>query len=72
MTPIEANDAGKKHDAMSYTDEEINKQIEILSLVVAYLDGRRDCGLVMVGLHTELDRFQRFKSNREDHPKMFL
>jgi hypothetical protein len=34
MTPIEANDAGKKHDAMSYTDEEINKQIEILSLVI--------------------------------------
>ena len=63
----EAYNCGKNSDVVSYSDEELDKQIEILQLVISYLNGRGDSAIVISSLRRDLESFNNFKRERELH-----
>jgi len=61
----EAYNCGKNSDVVSYSDDELDKQIEILQLVISYLNGRGDSAIVISSLRRDLESFNNFKRERE-------
>jgi len=65
LDEAQMNEIGKKNKAMSWTDKELGEQIAALSLTISYLQGRKDCGMIVSGLLRELSSFEDFKFSRE-------
>ena len=61
---MDANDkffsVGLKSPNLTFTNVELEEQIEVLKLVIAYLSGRRDCDIVLYQLRRDLVKFEEF------------
>ena len=65
MTREEMYKIGQKTHAIGWTDAELDQQIEALKLVIAYLGGFGNSGIVITTLADHLYSFERMKRVRE-------
>lgn len=55
---------GANRGSMSYTDEELQEQIDVLSAVIAYFKARDDASIIVHSLVLEREQFQKFQEVR--------
>ena len=67
VTPKEMKKIGKIHSQskIHLSDKELKLQIEALDLVIAYLQGRRDCSLVVFPLILNMEMYKGFMAARK-------
>ena len=63
MTPMQMSIAGSKYSKSSFTDAELDEQIESLELVLAYFQGRGEL-LTSRALRQDLEMFKTYKEAR--------
>lgn len=56
---------GRNLGAVSYTDGELQAQIDVTKAVIAYLRARGDAGIVVSSLRRDLDSFESYKEARK-------
>jgi hypothetical protein len=66
MNSKQMESAGKLSKASQWDDEQLERQIEALELVIPYLEGRGDCGIVVSQLRLSLEMLRSFKEFREE------
>lgn len=65
ITLNEAIEIGKSvKEKMSWTDEELDKELFLTQLVVAYLDGRGDCQIVVNALWSKIEDLMNMNNAR--------
>lgn len=71
MTPSKARLIGQLSKTWRWTDEQLRDQIYILELLVSYLEGRGDCGILVGVLRGELEQFKALSDARRiPHPML--
>lgn len=65
ITLNEAIEIGKSvKEKMSWTDKELDKELFLTQLIVAYLDGRGDCQIVVSALWRQIEDLTNMKNAR--------
>jgi len=65
MTNTRAFDLAKKaRNDISWADEELSDTIHLYELVIAFCEGRGDCGIIMVKLRSDLETFRQMREAR--------
>jgi hypothetical protein len=62
-----AKETGQKYHAIAWTDAELQDQINVLGIVIAWMEGRGDCGILLSGLRIKLEQYRDFQQVRQRH-----
>jgi len=57
--------AGSTNLQLSFSDDEIVRQIAVLECVITYLNERKDSGIVLHMLYSEIEMFRRLAEARK-------
>ena len=60
--------AGHLHHEFKWNDAELQNEIEILEIVIVYLEARGDCSIILLVLRAELADYNRMQAVRLGKP----